>query len=485
MQYRQFKVGKRESCGMEFWVAYAALRLRVVFDTVQPVDSGKHGILDGICRLEPQSCVQCANQPPFKFATKRRYSHFEVGKRESRQVGNLKQFSRLQCGILCGMCSLEPQSCVCRKAGKQASRQVGNLKQFGRLQHGILGGMCSLEPESYVCTVSSKGESRQCVNQPPFKFPTKMQYSQFEVGKQESRQLGNLKEFSRLWRGILGGICSPEPQSCVQCVNQPPLKFPAKMRYSQFKVGRWESGHLGIRTRDIGNLKQLSRLQCGILDGICSLDPHSCVQCANQPLFKFPAQMQYSQFKVESRHVGNLTRFEAGKQDSGQLGNSKQFGRLWRGILSGMCSPEPQSQFTVGRWESGHLGNLKQFSWLQHVILCGMCSLEPQSCVCQKAQKQARRQVRNLKQFGRLQHGILGGMCSLEPESYVQYTKSLFKFATKMWYSQFKVGKWERGQLGNSKQFGRLWCGILGGICSLEPQSWVRQTDFAAPTGTK
>jgi hypothetical protein len=127
-------------------------------------------------------------------------------------------------------------------------------------------------------TVSSKGESGQCVNQPPFKFPAKMRYSQFEVGKQESRQLGNLKQFSRLWRGILGGICSPEPQSCVRCVNQPPLKFPAKMRYSQFKVGRWESGHLGIRTKDIGNLKQLSRLQCGILDSICSLDPHNCVE---------------------------------------------------------------------------------------------------------------------------------------------------------------------------------------------------------------
>ncbi|KAJ7888229.1 hypothetical protein B0H13DRAFT_1888478 [Mycena leptocephala] len=404
MQYRQFKVGKRERNARQFTRLW-------------------HGILGGICSpeaqscvwLEPQSCVQCANQPPFKFATKRRYSHFEVGKRESRQVGNLKQFSRLQCGILCGMCSLEPQSCVCRKAGKQASRQVGNLKQFGRLQHGILGGMCSLEPESYVWYTKSL-----------FKFATKMRY----MGKQESRQLGNLKQFSRLWRGILGGICSPEPQSCVY----------------QFKVGRWESGHLGIRTRDIGNLKQLSRLQCGILDGICSLDPHSCVQCANQPLFKFPAQMQYSQFKVESRHVGNLTRFEAGKQDSGQLGNLKQFGRLWRGILSGMCSPEPQSQFTVGRWESGHLGNLKQFSWLQHVILCGMCSLEPQSCVCHF-------EVR--KRESRLEG------------------------------NQFKVGKWERGQLGNSKQFGRLWCGILGGICSLEPQSWVHQTDFAAPTGTK
>ncbi|KAJ7896483.1 hypothetical protein B0H13DRAFT_1885192 [Mycena leptocephala] len=405
MQYRQFKVGKRESCGMEFWVAYAALRLRVVFDTVQPVDSGKHGILDGICRLEPQSCVQCANQPPFKFATKRRYSHFEVGKRESRQVGNLKQFSRLQCGILCGMCSLEPQSCVCRKAGKQASRQVGNLKQFGRLQHGILGGMCSLEPESYVWYTKSL-----------FKFATKMQYIQsVEVGKQESRQLGNLKEFSRLWRGI------------------------------------WVA-YAALSLRVVSNAVQPQRGKSG-----WHMQPEQSCLC----------------------------RFEAGKQDSGQLGNSKQFGRLWRGILSGMCSPEPQSQFTVGRWESGHLGNLKQFSWLQHVILCGMCSLEPQSCVCQKAQKQARRQVRNLKQFGRLQHGILGGMCSLEPESYVQYTKSLFKFATKMWYSQFKVGKWERGQLGNSKQFGRLWCGILGGICSLEPQSWVRQTDFAAPTGTK
>jgi hypothetical protein len=109
---------------VEFWVAYVALSLRVVFGV--PInhcsnllprcstvslkwESGKagtweistgelgnvkqlsrlqHRILDGICSPELQSYVQCPNQPPFKFATKRPYSHFDVGKQESRHLRN-------------------------------------------------------------------------------------------------------------------------------------------------------------------------------------------------------------------------------------------------------------------------------------------------------------------------------------------------------------------------------------------------------------
>jgi hypothetical protein len=84
---------------------------------------------------------------------------------------------------------------------------------------------------------------------------------------------------------------------------------------------KWEGGKAGtweIETRDIGNLKQLSGLQCGILDGICSLEPHSCVLCVNQPPFKFAAKMWYTQFKVGKQ------AFEKFFERNGSMGGAQR-----------------------------------------------------------------------------------------------------------------------------------------------------------------
>ncbi|KAJ7891950.1 hypothetical protein B0H13DRAFT_1886976 [Mycena leptocephala] len=278
-----------------------------VVETVQSGKAGKQacGKFEAI-HPKPQDCVQYVNQSSLKFAAKTQYSQFSVGKQESGQVGNLKQLGRLWHGILGGICSPEPQSCVCQfEVGKQESRQLGNLKQFGRLWCGILGGICSPEPQSCVCSKWERGKA----------------------GTWEIRpgDIGNLKQLSRLQCGVLDGICSPEPHSCVLCINQPPFKFATKMWYTQFKVGKQESRQLGNlsqfkvgkqESRQLGNLKQFGRLWHGILGGICSPDPEgcfhpepqSCVQCANWPPFKFATKRWYS-------------HFEAGKQESGHLGN--------------------------------------------------------------------------------------------------------------------------------------------------------------------
>jgi hypothetical protein len=65
-----------------------------------------------------------------------------------------------------------------------------------------------------------------------------------DVWEIRTGHLGNLKQLGGLQSGILGGICSPEPQSCVWCGNQPLFKCAAKMQYRQFKVGKWESRHV-------------------------------------------------------------------------------------------------------------------------------------------------------------------------------------------------------------------------------------------------
>jgi hypothetical protein len=128
------------------------------------------------------------------------------------------------CSNVLPRCSTDSSKWESRKVGmwKIRTGHLGNARQFTRLWHRI-------SPELMSCVL--------CVNQPLFKFTTKMRYSRFEAEKWASGQAGNLKQFSGLQEGIWGGICSPEPMSCVLCVNQPLFKFAAKMQYSQFEVG--------------------------------------------------------------------------------------------------------------------------------------------------------------------------------------------------------------------------------------------------------
>ncbi|KAJ7896482.1 hypothetical protein B0H13DRAFT_1885191 [Mycena leptocephala] len=311
--------------------------------------------------------------------------------------------------------------------------------------------------------------------------------SKWESGKAGKQACGKFEAISRGWCGNLGGICGPKPQDCVQYVNQSSLKFAAKMQYSQFSVGKQESRQLGNSSNSLGCGMDFWVANAALMAG-CNVEVWVAYAVLSLRVVSAPQSCVwtwYSELKV-------------GKQESGQVGNLKQLGGLWHGILGGICSPEPQScvcQFEAGKQESGHLGN---WNWGHRKFEAA--HPEPQSCVqcanwppfkfatkrqyshfeagkqeiaawnsewhmqpgasdlclrqyshC-KVGKWESRQVGNLKQFSRVQCGNLGGMCP---------------------GVVFVSLKWDNGQLGHSKQFDRPQCGNLGGICSPEPQSCV------------